>query len=158
VHEENPLKRRQLQYYKLGDGPFYVFHTPYHLPHIQVASTIGRAARYGDPTVTPKGGPVCEVVAVAKRDLRVGERLDGVGGFCAYGLIDNTAAARRRRALPIGLTDECTLVRDVPRDAVITEADVKFPAARLRDVLWDEQRARWESLGAAAQARVGGDA
>src|SRR4029453_208816 len=31
VHEENPLKKTQLAYYKLGDGPFYVFYTPYHL-------------------------------------------------------------------------------------------------------------------------------
>ena len=43
VHEESPLKKAQLAYYKLGDGPFYVFYTPFHLPHIQIASTIGRA-------------------------------------------------------------------------------------------------------------------
>ena len=36
VHEENPYKRTQLAYYKLGDGPFYVFYTPFHLPHIQL--------------------------------------------------------------------------------------------------------------------------
>jgi len=41
VHEESPLKKAQLAYYKLGDGPFYVFYTPFHLPHIQIASTIG---------------------------------------------------------------------------------------------------------------------
>ena len=41
------------------------------------------------------GGPVCEVVAVAKRDLKAGERLDGIGGFCAYGLIENAAARAR---------------------------------------------------------------
>ena len=39
----------------------------------------------------PIGGPVCEVVTVAKRDLKAGERLDGVGGFCTYGLIENGA-------------------------------------------------------------------
>ena len=43
VHEDSPLKKVQLAYYKLGDGPFYVFYTPFHLPHIQIASTIGRA-------------------------------------------------------------------------------------------------------------------
>src|SRR5262249_55802976 len=39
IHEENALKRTQLAYYKMGPGPFYVFHTPFHLPHLQIAST-----------------------------------------------------------------------------------------------------------------------
>ena len=42
--EDNEKKRKELAYYKMGDGPFYVFYTPYHLPHIQIASTIARAA------------------------------------------------------------------------------------------------------------------
>ena len=42
------------------------------------------------------------MVTVAKRDLKAGERLDGIGGFCSYGLIDNAAAARAVAALPIG--------------------------------------------------------
>ena len=66
----SPLKQVQLAYYKMGDGPFYVFYTPYHLPHIQIASTIGRAAIHRDATVAPLAGPVCEVVTVAKRDLQ----------------------------------------------------------------------------------------
>src|SRR5262249_19122229 len=48
VYEDSPLKRVQLAYYKLGDGPFFVFYTPFHLPHIQIASTIGRAAIHRD--------------------------------------------------------------------------------------------------------------
>jgi predicted homoserine dehydrogenase-like protein len=36
VYEESPLKRAQLSYYKLGDGPFFVFYTPFHLPHVQI--------------------------------------------------------------------------------------------------------------------------
>ena len=89
VHEENPHKKTQFAYYKLGDGPFYVFYTPFHLPHIQLPSTIARAVIHHDPTVTPLAGPSCEVVTIAKRPLKAGERLDGVGGFCSYGLIEN---------------------------------------------------------------------
>src|SRR4030095_14043510 len=69
IHEESPLKKTQLAYYKLGDGPFYVFYTPFHLPHIQIASTIGRAFVLNDPTVTPLAGPVCEVAAGASRNI-----------------------------------------------------------------------------------------
>ena len=143
VHEESPLKKAQLAYYKLGDGPFYVFYTPFHLPHIQIASTIGRVAVHHDPTVAPIGAPVCEVVAVAKRDLKTGERLDGIGGFCTYGLIDNASAARSASALPIGLSEGGVLRRDVAKDAVVSFDDVDLPKGRLSDALWEEQSARW---------------
>jgi predicted homoserine dehydrogenase-like protein len=145
VHEDSPLKQAQLAYYKLGDGPFYVFYTPFHLPHLQIASTIGRAVVHRDPTVAPIGGPVCEVVAVAKRDLRAGERLDGIGGFCTYGLIDNRTAARAASALPIGLCEGRVLRRDVSKDQVISFQDVDAPAVGLVEQLWQEQNERWPS-------------
>jgi predicted homoserine dehydrogenase-like protein len=148
IHEGHPEKQRHLAYYKLGNGPFYVFHTPYHLPHIQIASTIGRAALHGDPTVAPGGGPVCEVLAMAKRDLRAGELLDGVGGFTCYGLIDNARDARRAGALPMGLSEGCVLARDLPRDALIRLADVTLPEGRRADELWREQVAGWPEGGA----------
>ncbi len=84
------------------------------------ASTIGRAVIHHDATVAPIGGPVCEVVAVAKRDLKAGERLDGVGGFCTYGLIENRSSAREMRALPIGLSEGCVLRKDVAKDDVVS--------------------------------------
>jgi predicted homoserine dehydrogenase-like protein len=143
VHEENPLKKAQLAYYKLGDGPFYVFYTPFHLPHIQLPSTIARAVIHSDPTVSPLAGPSTEVVAVAKRDLRAGERLDGVGGFCTYGLIDNHAAARAMNALPIALSEDCLLLRDLRKDEGLTFDDVRLPPPRISDALWKEQLQRW---------------
>jgi predicted homoserine dehydrogenase-like protein len=150
VHETNPLKSAQLTYYRMGDAPFHVFFTPFHLPHLQIASTIGRAAVFGDPTVTPLDGPRCEVLAVAKRDLKTGERLDAIGGFTTYGLIDNASAARSINALPIGLAEGCTVVRDVAKDSALTFADVRLPAERLSDRLWKEQQERWPAKAAGA--------
>jgi len=154
VHEESPLKKVQLAYYKLGNGPFYVFYTPYHLPHIQIASTIGRAVIHRDPTVAPIAGPVCEVLTVAKRDLRAGERLDGVGGFCAYGLIDNAPTARTSRALPIGLSEGCVLKRNIAKDTAVSFDDVEEPRRdQLVDSLWRQQSARWPVVVEAEHAR-----
>ena len=143
VHEESSLKKVQLAYYKLGDGPFYVFYTPFHLPHVQIASTIGRAVIHRDATVAPIAGPVCEVVTIAKRDLKAGERLDGIGGFCTYGLIDNAVTARAMAALPIGLSEGCMLLRDVLKDDAIAFDDVESPSGRAAEALWWEQNARW---------------
>ena len=143
VHEPDPRKQRLLSYGKLGAGPFYVFYTPFHLPHLQITSTIARAVLLHDPTVCPldAGSPVCETIAIAKRDLRAGEQLDGVGGFCTYGLIDNADAAAAADALPMGVAEGCRLTRDVPRDTALTYADVELPADRLIDELRREQQA-----------------
>src|SRR5579862_9611548 len=143
VYEDSALKQTQLAYYKLGDGPFYVFYTPYHLPHVQIASTIGRAFINRDATIAPRAGPVCEVITVAKRNLQAGECLDGVGGFCAYGLIENTAAAREMAALPIGLAEGCVLTRDIGKDQAISFSDVSLTPSRISDRLWNEQAAKW---------------
>lgn len=143
VYEENKLKQMQMGYVKMGDGPFYVFYTPFHLPHIQIASTIGRAVLHGDATVAPVAGPVCDVISMAKRDMRAGERLDGIGGFCTYGLIENADIARSISALPLSLSEDCVLRRDVRKDDVISFADVTLPNRKVVDELWNEQLALW---------------
>jgi predicted homoserine dehydrogenase-like protein len=145
IHEDNPLKTAQLAYYKMGAGPFHVFYTPFHLPHLQIASTIGRAVLFNDPTVTPLDGPRCEVVAMAKKDMRAGERIDGIGGFTVYGLIENSPTARAANALPIGLSQGCVLTQDVKRDHMLSVDDVAMPAERLSDRLWREQLDQWAS-------------
>jgi predicted homoserine dehydrogenase-like protein len=143
AHEGHPRKRKELSYYKMGDGPFYVFYTPYHLPHIQICSTIGRAALFQDATVTPLGAPVCQVAAMAKRDIKAGEVLDGVGGFSMYGVIDNSSVFRKDGLLPMGLAEGCKTRRAIPKDAPLFLDDVEIPSGRLCDQLWREQEARF---------------
>jgi predicted homoserine dehydrogenase-like protein len=143
VHEDDKRKQAQLEYYKLGEGPFYVFYTPFHLPHVQISSTIGRAILHKDPTIAPLGGPSCEVIAIAKRSLKSGERLDGIGGYLTYGLIENSTTARSIDALPTGLSEGCVLKRDVGKDEAICFNDIEMPADRISDRLWREQNLRW---------------
>jgi predicted homoserine dehydrogenase-like protein len=148
-YEDHPQKRRELAYYKMGDGPFYVFYTPYHLPHVQIASTIARAALFQDATVTPVGAPVCEVATVAKRDLKAGETLDGVGGFMTYGVIENADTFAAEGLLAMGVSGGSRLLRDVPMDTPIASGDVALPDGRLCDRLRAEQAARFGVAGPA---------
>lgn len=143
AHSDNPLKRQYMNYFKMGDGPFYVFYTPYHLPHVQIVDTVSRAGLFADATVAPIGAPVCDVLTVAKKDLAAGETLDGIGGFQCYGTIDNASVVRRDGLLPMGLSEGCKLKRDVPKDQTIRNDDVVFPTGRLCDKLRQEQDAHF---------------
>jgi len=139
VYEEHPLKREHMNYLKMGEGPLFVFYTPYHLPHVQIVSTVARAVLLRDATVSPIGAPVCEVVALAKKDLKAGEVLDGVGGFAAYGVIENSDVFNKEELLPMGLSEGCRLIRDVRKDEPISYTDVELPEGRLCDELRVEQ-------------------
>jgi predicted homoserine dehydrogenase-like protein len=138
---DDPEQRRWLELYKLGDGPLYTFYTPYHLCHLEAPTTVARAVLFGDPTVTPDAGHIVDVVTTAKRDLRAGEVLDGIGWYCTYGQCENADSARERNLLPMGLAEGCRLLRDVPKDALLNYDDVELPEGRLVDTLRNEQHA-----------------
>jgi predicted homoserine dehydrogenase-like protein len=82
---------------------------------------------------------VCDAIAIAKRDLKAGDVLDGIGGFACYTLIENYDVARKLGALPMGVSEGCRLKRQVPKDEVVTYADVELPQGRLCDKLRAEQ-------------------
>lgn len=65
--------------------------------------------------------------------------MDGIGGFMAYGLIDNSHVVQAEGLLPIGLSEGCRLKHDLFKDSVIRYADVALPENRLCDKLRAEQ-------------------
>jgi predicted homoserine dehydrogenase-like protein len=150
---DHPTQQHYLKLYKLGNGPLYCFYTPYHLCHFEVPNTVARAVLFGDATIAPQR-PCVDVVAVAKRDLRAGEVLDGVGGYLCYGVCENTEMARREHLLPMGLAEGCRLRHDMARDEVLTYGDVDIPEGRLVDALRREQDACFAPAGAAVSPDV----
>jgi len=138
---EHPIQKHYMRYLKMGDGPLYTFYTPYHLCSFEVPLTVARAVLFEDAAVAPVGGPVCDVITAAKRDLKAGEVLDGIGGFTCYGMLENYDVSQREHLLPMGLSEGCRLKCDIPRDQVITYNDVEVPQGRLCDKLRAEQRA-----------------
>lgn len=140
---DHPEKRKLMQYLKMGEGPLYMFYTPYHLPPWQIAHSAARAVLFGDPTITPRGSPVCDTVSYAKRDLKAGERLDGMGGFTCYGLVERYDVCRREGFLPSAVSLDCRLKRNIAKDQPLRYADVDLPAGRVVDRLRAEQAARF---------------
>jgi predicted homoserine dehydrogenase-like protein len=135
----DPKQRHYLSLYKMGEGPLYPFWIPYHLVHFEVPNAIARVVLFRDEVAPPLGGPVVEVCAVAKRDLKAGEVLDGYGMYMTYGEAANADEMSANRYLPEGIVEGCRLVRDVPKDGVITYDDVELPAGRIADRLRADQ-------------------
>jgi predicted homoserine dehydrogenase-like protein len=138
---DDPKQRHYLELYKLGTGPLYSFYQPYHLCHFEVPTTIARAALLGDATIRPLGAPSVEVVTTAKTDLAAGTVLDALGGYHYYGQAERADVTRAEALLPVGVAEGCTLLRDVPKDATLTYADVRLPEGRLVDQLREAQSA-----------------
>ena len=136
---DDPRQRHYLNLYKLGEGPLYCFYTPYHLCHFEAPLTVARVALFGDAALAPIAGPMVEAVTLAKRDLKAGEVLDGLGGYMTYGEAENAEICASDDLLPIGVAEGCMLVRNVAKGAVLTYADVELPAGRLIDRLREEQ-------------------
>jgi len=127
VRSENPIIRDTMKYISMGDGPNYVLYRPFHLVCIETPLSAARAFLYNEPTIAPPGAPVSETVAVAKKDLKAGEYLDGIGGYTVYGIIDTAENARKDNAVPIGLINDRTLVKtDVKKGETISYDMVKL--------------------------------
>jgi predicted homoserine dehydrogenase-like protein len=139
----DPKQQHYLNLYKMGEGPLYPFFTPYHLVHFEVPNAIARVALFRDEIAPPLGGPVVEVCAVAKRDLKAGEVLDNSGMYMTYGEAVNAEEMCSGRYLPEGLVEGCKLKRDISKDSVLTYGDVDLPPNRLADRLRAEQYAQF---------------
>jgi predicted homoserine dehydrogenase-like protein len=137
-YNDNQIKQQYANYFKMGEGPFYVFYIPYHLPHLEVPITVARAVLFGDAAISPIA-PVCDVITIAKRELKAGEILDGIGGFTCYGQLENRAVASKNGLLPMGLAEGCRLTKNISKDQELTYMDVEIPGNSLCDQLIKQQ-------------------
>ncbi len=120
-----------LEYLKVGRGSYYTFFRPYHLWFLEAPISVARAHLYRQTTLVPLDRPVTEVMTVAKRDLRPGERLDDLGGYTFYGVIDRAEEARALNALPAGLAPGAAVARPVAAGEVVRWGDVRLDEDRL---------------------------
>ncbi|SDJ56657.1 NAD(P)H-dependent oxidoreductase [Salimicrobium halophilum] len=132
--------REEMKYLSMGEGPHYVLYRPYHLTSLETPLSIARAYLDNKPTIAPYRGMVAETVAVAKKDLKAGDYLDGIGGHTVYGKVDEYESAKRDNALPIGLVSgNIKIKRDIAQDQILTYDDVELEG---ESFLWDLRKAQ----------------
>jgi predicted homoserine dehydrogenase-like protein len=126
VRVEDERIRGDLQYLKVGKGKYFTFFRPYHLWFLEAPISIARAHLQRQVTLVPLDRPVAEVMTVAKRDLKRGDRLDDFGGYTFHGVIDRAEVARGLNALPTGLAPGAEIVRPVAAGEILTWNDVRL--------------------------------
>ena len=116
-----PQVHEEMKYLSMGDGPNYVLYRPYHLTSLETPITIASAMIYNEPTIAPIKGQIAEVITIAKKDFKKGEKLDGIGEYTILGSIESYKKAKNENLLPIGLVNaNTTVTRDIKKGETIT--------------------------------------
>jgi predicted homoserine dehydrogenase-like protein len=124
---------------ELGPGPYYLFYRPYHLRHIEAMNTVVDVVLNRRALLKPDYGYTTNVIAYARQDLKSGTKLDGIGGYYCYGLIENTAKETTvPPGLPICLSENVIVRREVSKNERIALSDVIYDSRDARYLLYTE--------------------
>lgn len=143
VTTDNPTLIEGLSQRDMGTGPNYLLYRPYHLCSCETPITVAQGVLYHESTAHPMGKLTSECIALAKRDLKAGEVLDGIGDSCYRGSVELATVAKAGNMLPLGLAKGTVLLCDVKKDDVITydmvklnDASVLLQLRRLQDHMY----------------------
>ncbi len=104
----------------VGIGPYYGFFRPYHLTSLEVPLTAARIMLQGKPDMVPLAKPVAEVCAIAKRDMKIGEKIDAIGETCYRSFTMKVEDARQNSCLPVGLLEGGKVLTPIKKGELIT--------------------------------------
>jgi len=138
VECETDYQRKCLEEYKVktdDTGRFMCLYKQWHLIGLELGMSVANVGLRGESTGVAQAF-IGDVVAVSKRDLKVGEVLDGEGGYTVAGQLRPSKISLPQKMLPLGLTGGVKMLRDVKKDTVLTYDDValneELSAVKLR--------------------------
>ena len=121
VTTQNEEIAYQMGYHSMGPGPLWTLYRPYHLCNLETPLTVAKIVIDGEPTIVPLDGPVSECIAVAKRDLKAGETIDGIGGYTTYGSIATAQETYEKGYVVYALVNKNTRMKcDVKKGTLLT--------------------------------------
>lgn len=122
VHTDDPKIMNGMGFLSMGEGPYYMFYRPYHLCNIEAPIAAAEAVIYNERTITAKS-MYSEVVATAKKDLKAGEKVSGIGGPEFYNRIYTYKEAREKKAIPMGIAPGGKAIKDIKEREIFTEGN-----------------------------------
>jgi predicted homoserine dehydrogenase-like protein len=120
VYSDEPRIRKDMQFLTKEEGPYYLHYRPYHLCDLETPQSIAEAVLLKEVTVAADALHA-EVAATAKRTLKAGETVSGIGGADIHGTIYSYIEARSLGAIPLGIAAGGRVISDIPRGGILTE-------------------------------------
>jgi predicted homoserine dehydrogenase-like protein len=109
-------------------GRYACMYKRWHLIGLEVGISVASVGLRREPTGCATGFRA-DAIATAKRDLKVGEILDGEGGYTVVGKLCPAAESLRLGALPLGLAHAVKLVNPVAAGQAVRWNDVQIDAS-----------------------------
>ena len=140
-YNSDPWIQEEMQYFKMGKGPYYLFYSPHVLCQYDAVPSIASAVIDHEPVITPEKNLVTEVATFTKRDVEEDRLLDGIGGFDCYGMIVNREE-KNRGLLPIGLSEFVRMKRAISKDEPVSWSDVEITENNFLIELYHQQESK----------------
>jgi predicted homoserine dehydrogenase-like protein len=152
VYSDDARIRTDMKFITRADGPDYLHFRPYHLCDLETPQSIAEAVLLNEVTVTAEAMHA-EVVAVAKRDIKAGEKITTIGGPDFLGRIYTYEQATRERLVPIGIAPNGTATSDIPKGTPISR-DVLDPDTTTFIYKLRQEQDSWLSTSSVEAAAV----
>jgi predicted homoserine dehydrogenase-like protein len=111
-------------------GRYACLYKRWHLIGLEVGISVASVGLRGESTGCPTGWRA-DAVAVAKKDLKAGELLDGEGGYTVVGRLMPAMDSLTQQCLPLGLAHGWKLVKPVGAGKVVKWSDVAYDAGSI---------------------------
>jgi predicted homoserine dehydrogenase-like protein len=108
-------------------GRYACLYKRWHLIGLEVGISVASVGLRGEATGCPTGWRA-DAVAVAKKDLKTGETLDGEGGYTVVGRLISAADSAARGCLPLGLAHGWKMLKPVAAGQALRWSDVAYDA------------------------------
>lgn len=142
VRADHPVVDSIFSYVYKRQGSYLALVRPYHLLSLEAPISIAQAVIQHRTTIASSATHrTAEVIAVAKRDLLPGERIDGIGGYTVRGVIEQYDVAVAQNLMPIGVLEGAFVLNEVKAGQPIAQGDVRLLESSTAAVLWKRQRA-----------------
>jgi predicted homoserine dehydrogenase-like protein len=119
VHTNDKRIRKDMKFITHADGPYYLLFRPYHLCDLETPQSIAEAVLLNEVTVTADNMNA-EVCTIAKRDIKSGQKIKGIGSADIFGKIYTYREARELNAVPLGIAEHGIALIDIPKGSLLT--------------------------------------
>ena len=112
VYSEDDYVNYEMEYLKMGKGPYWTLYRPYHLTSLEIPRTIMKLMVDKETQLSATSWNI-EVVAHAKTDLKAGTNLGSIGGDYIFGKA--MKVTNSKGFAPLGLSENNILNHDVKK-------------------------------------------